>query len=458
MNYKNEDYIAFTGDTGDFNLLQNDDRLPEFALLFPNVNSILIPKKAEYNLRKYVRKPLLKAIDCNIDVAVEKCLVMLSNLASTYYTEDKWKPLNATLLHQQSKSISNTYIYTRIIDALKIGTKTGAFIEVDESYEVGVQSKSFRLTDTYLKAGLIPYIIQNTCIIQVRNKMFYKQLNVALENPICSNLIKMYPRINLPTTEELVTIGRQLVKDGCRTKKGKILTMRNKHKNEYWTDVKNRSFVEDNIELFEFLTGRGFMIPASGDEKNGCRVVDSFTLMPGWIRNEITVDGKKLKECDYTALHPNIAISLYHGNESYISHQNLAERTGINIKKIKMEHLSFFNKNWFGMTESPLFDYYSKNEADMLSRIYQDKKANGHKITSKKMFKVEVDVMTDVVKYLNSKGVFVLYVYDALLCEYKDDAMVIETMNSIILEHGVTTRVKSHNLVIEPLLEIYPKT
>lgn len=439
MNFKNEDYIAFTGDTGDFNLLQNDDRLPEFALLFPNVNSILIPKKAEYNLRNYVRKPLLKAIDCNIDVAVEKCLVMLSNLASTYYTEDKWKPLNATLLHQQSKSIGNTYIYTRIIDALKIGTKTGAFIEVDESYEVGVQSKSFRLTDTYLKAGLIPYIIQDTCIIQVRNKMFYKQLNEALENPICSNLLKMYQRINLPTTEELVTIGRQLVKDGCRTKKGKILTMRNKHKNEYWKDVKNRSFVEDNIALFEFLTGRGFMIPIAGDEKSGGRVVDSFTLMPAWIREQITIDGKKLKECDYTALHPNIALKLYCGSQTYLTHQSVAERTGTELQKIKIEHLSFFNKNWFGMTKSPLFDYYSKNEADMLTRIFKDKKENGYKITSKKMFKAEVNIMSDVVKYLNDKNVYVLYVYDALLCEDKDKAFVIESMNRIILEHGVKT-------------------
>jgi hypothetical protein len=248
-----------------------------------------------------------------------------------------------------------------------------------------------------------------------------------------------------------VTIGRQLVKDSCRTKKGKILTMRNKHKNEYWTDVKNRSFVEDNIELFEFLTGRGFMIPIAGDEKNGGRVVDSFTLMPNWIRNEITVDGKKLKECDYTALHPNIAVNLYHGNESYITHQNLAERTDVDIKKIKMEHLSFFNKNWFGMTESPLFDYYSKNEADMLTRIYQDKKEHGYKITSKKMFKVEVDIMSDVVKYLNAKNVYVLYVYDALLCEEKDKVFVIETMNRIVLEHGVKTSVKNDSLVIEPL-------
>jgi hypothetical protein len=442
MNIKTE-YLSLTGDTEDIQILQNDYNLAELALQFPNVNSILIPKKAEYNLRKYLSKTMLKAIDSDIDIAVEKCLVILSNLASTYYTENKWKSLNAALLHQQTKSANNTYIYTRIIDVLKIGTSKGPFIEVDESYEVGVKSKGFRLTETYLKAGLTPYIIQNAGIIQVRNKMFYQQLNEALGNPICCNLVKMYPRIDLPTPEELLTIGKQMVKNGHRTKKGKILTIRNKHKNEYWKDVKNRSFVEDNIELFRFLTGRGFMIPSAGDEKSGGRVVDSFTLMPAWIRNEITVDGKKLIECDYTALHPNIALKLYRGTQSYLTHQNVAELTGIDLKMIKIEHLSFFNKNWFGMTESPLFDYYKKNEADMLQRIYQDKKEQGYKITSKKMFKVEVDIMTEVIKHLNSKGVFALYVYDALLCEYKDEVLVIETMNRIILDHGVKTSVKT---------------
>jgi hypothetical protein len=86
-----------------------------------------------------------------------------------------------------------------------------------------------------------------------------------MTNPICSNLIAMYPKIDLPTSEELLVIGRKLVKEGRTTKKGKILTVRNKHKDHYWLDVKNRSFIEDNIQLFEFLTGRGFMIPSAGD-------------------------------------------------------------------------------------------------------------------------------------------------------------------------------------------------
>lgn len=456
MNIKT-DYLSLTGDTEDIQILQNDYNLAELALQFPNVNSLLIPKKSEYNLRKYVPKGMLRAIDSNIDVAVEKCLVFLSNLCSTYYTDDKWKSLNATLLHQQTKSKDNTYIYTRIIDVLKHGTSKGAFIEVNDSYLEREYCKKYRITDMYLKAGLVKYIIKDAGIVMNQNRLFYEQLNEAMEHPICSNLIKMYPKIELPTPEELLAIGKRLAKDGHRTKKGKILTVRNGHINSYWKNSESRSFVEDNIELFEFLTNRGFMIPGVGDEKSGGRVVDSFTLMPAWIREQITVDGAKLAECDYTALHPNIAIKLYDGNLTYLTHQNVAERTGIDVKSIKIEHLSFFNKQWLAMLKSPLFAFYSKHETDMLSRIYKDKKEYGYKVTSAKMFSVEVAIMTDVIKHLSTKGINVLYVYDALLCEEKDKTIVVEAMNRIILEHGVYTCVKVDGALpivsTEPLLE-----
>jgi hypothetical protein len=441
MNQEN-DYIAFTGDTGDFELLHQNYEFAEIAQLFPNVNSILIPKKAEYNLKKYVSKDLLRTIDSDIDIAIEKCLVFLSNLASTYYTDSKWKALNATILHEQSKNTDNTFIYTKIIGVLTAGTSKGAFIEVDGSYQVGSQSKKYRLTDMYLKAGLVEYFIKDTGIIRTRNKMYYQQWCEAMSNPICSNLIAMYPKIDLPTSEELLAIGKKLVKDGRCTKKGKILTMRNKHLNSYWIDADNRSFVEDNIRLFEFLTGRGFMIPSAGDMCSGGRVVDSFTLMPAWIREQITVDGKRLTECDYSALHPNIAIKLHDGSLAYLTHGLVAEKTGIELKNVKIEHLSFFNMKWDGMRKSPLFGYYSTNEPDMLARIYKDKSEHGHKITSQKMFAVEVAIMSDVIRDLNAKGVYVLYVYDALVCEEKDSELVAETMNRIILEHGIKTTAK----------------
>jgi hypothetical protein len=437
-------YQSLTGDTEDIQILQSDNKLAELALQFPNVNTLLIPKKALYNLQRYVPKAMLEKINPDINIAIEKCLIFLSNLSSTYYTDDKWKSLNATLLHEQTKSASNTYIYKRIIELLLKGTtKTGPFIQVDGSYQEGQFSKKYRLTDTYLKAGLVVYIIKDQTIIKNQNKLFYKQLIGAMKNPICSNLIQMYPKIELPTSKELLVIGKNLVKEGHRTKKGKLLTIRNGHKDSYWKDAKMRSYIEDNIKLFEYLTSRGFMIPIEGDDKSGGRVVDSFTLMPAWIREQISVNNIKLVECDYIALHPNIAITLYDGKLSYLTHQNVAERTGIDVKNIKNEHLSFFNKQWLGMFKSPLINFYREHEAEMISRIYNDKKKHGYKVTSAKMFKVEVSIMTDVIIQLNSIGINVLYVYDALLCKENDKTMVVETMNKIILEHGVKTKVKN---------------
>lgn len=443
------DYFAYTGDTGDLQVLHNELRLTELTELFPNVNSILIPKKTETNLRKYVPKELLREINPDINIAVENCLLMLSNLSSTLYVEDahleenRWKRLSSTVLDRQIIG-KNTYI--KVIEALKVGTSKGTMLEVIEDEIPNVQCRRYRIPESYFKVGLTEYLIKDKKIILNRNKIFYEQYNEAKAHPICSNLLKIYQKLDLPTTEELLGIAKQLIKKGYTTKKGKVLTMRNKHKNNYWKDFHNRSFVEDSIDIFDYLTNRGFMIPTAGDEHSGGRVVDSFTLMPSWIRNEITIDGKKLVECDYRALHPNIAMKLYGGSyrrKNFITHEYVAEMAHLDVKKVKVSHLSFFNMKWEDMIHSPLFNYYQALEMDMLYRIYNDKKEHGHKITSQKMFAVEVQIMTDVIKYLNSVGIYVLYVYDALLCEEKDKAVVIETMNRIVLEHGVKTTVKS---------------
>ena len=56
------------------------------------------------------------------------------------------------------------------------------------------------------------------------------------------------------------------------------------------------------------------------------------------------------------------------------------------------------------------------------------------------MFEAEVNIMTNVITDLNAKGIQVLYVYDALVCDEKDIPVVIETTNSVILEHGMKTK------------------
>lgn len=94
------------------------------------------------------------------------------------------------------------------------------------------------------------------------------------------------------------------------------------------------------------------------------------------------------------------------------------------------------------MKWSSLFKHYQEHEPKMLENIRKDKKEHGYKLTSRRMFEVEVGVMTDVIKNLNKRDINVLYVYDALLCEEKDKVVVAQVMNRIALEYGVKTSVK----------------
>lgn len=441
--------IDITGITEGINTQIEGDIYASYPLYFPKANTILIPKKIKRNLERYVSKELLRKIDSNIDLAIEKCLVLVSNLSSTYYSDSRWKKLKSTILDEQTKKPnSNTYVYPNIIRALLKGTPNdGAMIEIlknedgNDSYQIGVHSKYFKLSDNYFKAGLTQYIIQDETLINNRRIWLYNELKCATNNPIASNLLSVYPRLTLPTHDEMMIEARKLISKGYINKKGKKLTMLNKHGKSYFPDSDNRSFVEENIELFNYLTRNGFLIPTVGGVRSGGRVVDSFTLMPSWIRRMIKIDGHDIIEVDYRALHPNIAVKLYGGKSQYITHQMIADELEVDKQIIKEAHLSFFNEKINQMKQSPLYRYYKKKEPDMLNNIMYEKRnhKSKHKVTSERLFDYEARIMSEVLFRLNRRGVYALYVYDALYCKNVDALDVIEMMNQVALEFGVYT-------------------
>jgi hypothetical protein len=186
------------------------------------------------------------------------------------------------------------------------------------------------------------------------------------------------------------------------------------------------------------------MIPIIGTDKSGGRVVDSFTLMPSWIRRLVKIDGKSIVEVDYSALHPNIAMSLYGGLRKYLTHLQVAENSNIDLSNVKIAHLSYFNERVQGMKRSPLYSYYSESEMAMNEAIIKEKKTSlkGHRITSMRMFAKEVEIMTECIKQLNFKGIYVGYIYDALFCKESDAKLVAEIMNTVVLEFNVFTTAK----------------
>lgn len=453
--YVTDDNTAYKRDLNPLNTVLSEDFDDAFEgdsyvtlpLFFNYANKLVVPKKVIRHLNRKIPIEYLKNIDSDKTIAIEKCLLIVSSLTSTVYADERWKELSSLIMDLQTKKgKDNTRIYTQVLNVLKFTTNsTEAIIRVKtnsegyESYQEGICCKSFRLNDSFFYSGLTEYTLKSKDIIGKRSQFFYSQLAKAQKNSIARNLIELYSRIILPSHTEMINEAKRLTKIHYRNKKGKKLTFLNKNGRMYFKDPSQRSFVEDNIKLYCFLTKLGFLIPNVGGEKSGGRVVDSFALMPSWIRRLVKIDGEEIVEVDFKALHPNIAMSIYGGRKKYLTHASVANEININKDDVKVEHLSFFNKTQSDMKQSELYNYYESSEPQMLKAIEQDKWESDkkHKITSMKLFAKEVEIMTECIRQLNALGIYVGYVYDALFCKKSEAEIVKAIMDKVIVECNV---------------------
>jgi hypothetical protein len=447
----------------------NDDNITtdisvQLALFVINKNRIKIPSKVENVIRNHVSRKLLKEIHKDVEVAIELCLLFCTQLNSTYFDIkngsqlEGWKSLRAEYLRDFLSLSPMTY--KKVIRALEEPLKKGAILECDYKPIKGKKNHFYRLTEPYLGKGIVSCDLKTKEAIGLLNKHYYRVLGEAKKNPICENLIRFYQNISLPTIDQIEKEAERLIASGYVTKKSKKLRKLNGHARTYYKNHKELSFVDDAIEIFKYLTDNGLLIPTVGGEASGGRVVDSFTLMPSWIRNLVLINGQAHIESDYSCLHPNIGITLYDGSSSNLTHSDLGSELNIDVKTVKKEHLSFFNKEVWQMKQSPLYPYYQKHEPIMLQNVIAEKYSSQykHKITSRRLFAKEVEVMTTVIQQLNKEGIFVGYVYDALFFHPKHAGKVKEVMDAVIQQYGIKTVAKlsneeKQNSVIESLKE-----
>jgi len=337
--------------------------------------------------------------------------------------------------------------YKRVVDILLKGTKkNGPIIECDNVYrksdENGDNGKAlgYRFSAAYYGKGWNNYPLKTDKGKESYLNLHYKAISKVITHPIVQRIVYTYSYLKLPSKKELLEWAK--ANEGTVLKNGKILKFKNKHKTSYFKSGKY-SLVEDNIKKFELLTKGGNIIPIIGDHRSGGRIVDSYTLMPSWIRGLIKIDNKPLQEYDYSSLHPNICLSLY-GSEQEKTllggdvHTNVSNITGISRNIIKKEHLSFFNKRIESMKIMELWNYYWEVAPIMMSNIVADKESHGHYVTSRKLFKIEVDMMKEVMTRLNENDLCI-YVYDALYGN--DDKKIITIMNEVAQDFGVQSRV-----------------
>lgn len=431
---------------------QNSNTFPpvvcaQNALFFNQSTHIYIPNKVLYVLQKYVSKYQLRKVNPDLNVATEYCLLFLMQLNTASYVdqgqnEDGWKSLHAAYLREFFTT--DPQCYKKIITTLSTPTSQGILIECDGKSIKGEKNYYYRLADNYRGIGYSSYKLQTTKAKELLQNYHQKKWDNAQGNIICQNLIKFYQSVTLPSLAEIENEADRLISGKYKNKKGKILKRLNKHAKSYFKDVNKYCFVEDAIKIFERLTTNGVMIPIPGGENSGGRVVDCFTLMPSWIRQLVKVNGNRIAECDYSCLHPNISVKLYGGNLQYITHKKVAKSLVIDEHIIKTEHLAFFNKNIWQMKDSPLYDYYNRFDNWMLTNIINEKNTDTHrhKITSRKLFGKEVEIMTEVIRILNNEHIYVGYVYDALFFDSIYGQRVKEVMDVVAIQMRVFTTAK----------------
>lgn len=455
--------------TEDYNTTISSKSSAHFPLFLHHQNKIRIPKKVRFALARHTPRQLLRDIHPDIDVAIELCLLYVSLLSSTYFgaTADNpqgWKPLKAEYL--RDFLLVDTITYRKVRLALEYPLKKGAILVCDNLSITGSKSFHHRLGDSYFKKGIETYQVKTPTAIRLLNKRFLTSYRMAITNPICQNLIELYPLLTLPSELEILERAKELVKQKYITPKGKRLVFRNKHPNSYFKNPDQLSFVEDALEVYRYLTNDGLMIPTEGSSESGGRIVDSFTLMPSWIRKMVKINGVAAADLDYSCLHPNLAVRIYGGQTEFLTHQMVADAIHMDLSMVKNEHLSFFNKKLWQMKASPLYTFYEREESVMLRRLMDEKKSSRyrHRVTSRKMFELEVQIMTEVIRKLNSEGVYVGYVYDALFCHPMDAARVKQVMDDTIRTFGVRTTAKlslPNQLDLDeaaPSIEVAPET
>lgn len=412
---------------------------PSFLM---DAKTIHIPSKVESVIRQSRIKKKLSLIHKDPAVATEFCLMFLSNLSSTYMTTvDGWKNLNSEILRKQLQISSNGREYLEVIKLLsdESNFRSGAIIEVHKSYYEGV-SRQYRLHSRFFGKGVVPYVLQTEQTKNLRRKAFYKALSQAQDNTIASHLLnKVYPYIDLPTEDEIHEEAARIIAREGKVSKGKTLTYLGLRRKDR-VDTEKYSLVEDCLDVFRHLTNEGLMIPTSSANAGG-RVVDSLNLMPKWIRGLVKVNNKRLVECDFTCLHPNIANALYgNGELGHISHEGVAKDLGLTKAAVKVEHLSFFNKRVRDMKRSPLFDYYKEKAPLMLDSV-MDRKKVSHKDVTVDMFTAEVDIMTECIERFEKHNISAVYVFDALYISKNQQAKASQIMNEVAEECGVLTHV-----------------
>lgn len=392
-------------------------------------NTLYINNKLLKRINKIPAKEL-KTINESMTIARELIILFLTNFNGAYY-----RSLNSTDLYvkegytQLSSKKMEYYIHKNYSKIIELLIDKGIVIK-GRNYITEKRCNEYRLNFTYFNLKFTEYSPKTDLVIKKVKQRNFDLLKKAVYNPIARNHLDNLSTLKLPSRERIEKKLLEAVKKGYINKKGKLLKKLGKKKR-----LDHYVYVEDYLDIFDYLT-KDFLIPVISANAGG-RVYTSLNLLPSLIKEEL-----QLVEVDMSCLHPNLANKIYKGSGEIITHEKVAEFLGIERTQAKIEHLSFLNKDFVGMRNSPLFDYYMNEEPAMMDNIIDEKREKGYKQTSLKLFTLETKIMTDVMLQLKKRKIYAVYNFDAFLVNPRDAESAKCIMSSILKKHGINTVAK----------------
>lgn len=395
--------------------------------------SIIIPKKVKRLLDKKLTKDKWSKFASNKAVSIEKLLIFISLLPTAIVRKERlFKAIHSDVIQDcMRRNNSNTYM---VKSAVQILQELG-ILEVESHYVEGEYPRGYRLTIEYFESNIVEYKLKcEEAIYSLRMTKTKIVEQTKVENPIVQNLLNLYPKVQYPSDEVIHDFAQKLIREGYSKNRRKLAYIgKNKR------DIKKFMYVNEHLKRFHFL-----ILTEKSPTPSDARIYDRFSMMPSWIRKLVKIDGENVVECDFKCLHPNLAIKIYKGNQKFITHQVLAESLNKSVEEVKEQHLIYFNCHFNQMKNNLVHPFYTENEPQMVMNIFIDKKESKpyfYRIVSKKLFRLETELMSRIVEKLNSMGILVIYVYDALYCKESDQEVVKTIMNKIALEMEIYTRV-----------------
>ncbi len=404
-----------------------------------NSETIWIPKMVK-QVVKGCAKTELNNISKKEDRAKELIYRMSNMFLNSYFKaikkEDKKVKINSEIL---KKSVCNKY--KPIIDLLI----DKGIIERNEKYREKYYSRSYWLTEQAIMSGITKVTLKEKYIINKINKRTEVLSTKIEKNKIANYLInEVYPHVQIPSNDLLLYEGKKMVKTKVVSNKGKMYKMRGKKGKKAFLNRADIRCIEDDIELFNYLTQGGVNLPNVGGKKSGGRVACAFAMTPSWIRKLITIDNEETIEVDFQCLHPNLANALFGDNKLGITHEKVAKALGVTKIDVKKKHLSFFNFNYYAFANSVLTDYYISQHPQLYRNILeiknQDIRKGKENTVTYKLFKEEVKLMSRVVEKFRENKIKGLYIYDAMRVKVSDLPMAKRLMNEAAREMNIWTK------------------